>query len=228
MSCRSFALSAVAMLILFESGCRKGSVEQPEVAGADNEAKQAAVAAKGDCCSDGIAVIDLSVLANEIGATELINESIQKREQELIGKLKEFRVELEERVAEFQGKNPEDAEGDKGGLDQLLAENKARLAMQAQAAQSQLATHLATLQQKLFDDVRPVAWRIAQSRGLSVVMTTNQIYAALPERDITQAVVEEIRRINAENPEKSLTGSGKLEGASRFAEMPGGGSFLPR
>ncbi len=229
MFCRPLALGVVVMLALLDIGCRQGTVEQPDVAGTKNEGSSSSAAAKSDpCCADGIAVIDLGVLANEIGATELINESIQKREQELLGKLDEFRNELEDRVAGFKEKNPESEEGDGGDLDKLLADNKARLALQAQAAQSHLATHLATLQQKLFDDVRPVAWRIAKSRGLSVVMTTSQIYAALPERDITQAVVEEIRRINAANADKNSTDKGQTPSGTRFAEMPGGGSFLPR
>lgn len=176
--------------------------------------------------SDAIAVIDLNVVAEEIGARQKINESLKKRETELVGQISGLRDELDRRTVEVKAKLDGDMnQQSQGDLDKMLYENQAKVELQAQAAQAQLTTHHGLLKKKLLDQIRPVAYQVAKSHGLSIVMTTSQVYAASPERDITQEVIREILRIN--EAESTALTTVKDPGI-RVADMPGGGDFLPR
>ncbi len=175
---------------------------------------------------DAIAVIDLNVVAEEIGARYKINQSLKLRETELVNQLNGFRDELGRRVDEVRASYGEDLNDQNlSALDKTLAENQEKVTLQAQAAQTQLAAHHARLKMQLLNQVRPVAYKVAQARGLSIVMTTSQIYAVAPDRDITQEVIEAIKQLNDSNVSQLPAPS---DPGTRIAEMPGGGEFMPR
>ncbi len=204
---------------LFFSGCKQKTASTETPVDSGGTASTAGL-------SDAIAVIDLNLVAEEIGARQKINESLKKRELELVGQINGLRDELERRTVEIKAKLDGDMnEQSQGDLDKMLVENQAKVELQANAAQAQLTTHHGLLKQQLLNQVRPVAYQVARSHGLSIVMTTSQVYAASPERDITQEVVREIRRIN--EAESTILSSSKDPGI-RVADMPGGGDFLPR
>ncbi len=175
---------------------------------------------------DRVAVIDLNIVAEEIGARRKITESLKRRELELMGQLDGFRDELVRRADEVKASYGSDLNDQRQTeLDQLLSENDSKVALQAQAAQVQLASYHAQLKLKLLNEVRPVAWQVAESHDMSIVMTTSQVYAVSPERDITREVIEEIRKRNTTESTSLLA---PADGGIRVAEMPGGGEFLPR
>ncbi len=177
-------------------------------------------------CMDAIAVIDLNVVAEEIGARRKITESLKQREAELVHQLNGFRDELGRRVTEIKTQSDSDLnDQNQSDLDKTLAENEAKISLQAQAAQTQLAAHHARLKLQLLNQVRPVAFQVAQSRGLSIVMTTSQVYAVAPERDITQEVIQAIQQLNDSNLSQAPP---PRDPGIRLAEMPGGGEFMPR
>lgn len=205
--------------ILILSGCKQ------KVASPETPTDSAGTASTAELV-DAIAVIDLNLVAEEIGARQKINESLKKRETELVGQISMLRDELDRRTIEVKAKLDGDMnEQSQGDLDKLLFENQAKVDLQAQAAQAQLTTHHALLKKKLLDQIRPIAYNVAKSHGLSIVMTTSQVYAASPERDITREVVREILKIN--EAEAAVMPVVKDPGI-RVADMPGGGDFLPR
>jgi Skp family chaperone for outer membrane proteins len=220
---RTIGLLAVAVISSWLGGCR----QQTSSTASAPEGTAGSEAATACNCADAIAVIDLNIVAEEIGARQKISESLRQRETELVGQLNSFREELDRRVDEIRVKSGSDLnQAVQTDLEKLMTENQARISLQAQAAQAQLTTHHANLKQQLLNQVRPVAWQIAKSHGLSIVMTTGQVYAAAPERDITTEVVQEIRRLN--EAESTSVSPLLLDSGVRIAEMPGGGDFLPR
>lgn len=213
-----FAL--LCCLVAGPLGCRQ------KVASSNDKNDAAGSTQSTSSANDAIAVIDLNVVAEEIGARQKINDSLRVRETELSNQLSSFQEDLEGKLEAYRsGLSAESSEQDKAKLNEMLLQNRSLVAKQAQAAQAQLAGYHASLNQTLFDQVRPVAFQVARSRGLSIVMTTNQVYAASPERDITHQVVEEIQRLNS-------TGEAAVSAVveapeTRVAELPGGGQFMP-
>ena len=75
--------------------------------------------------------------------------------------------------------------------------------------------------------IRPVAYLAAQERGMEIVLTAAQVYAAGPNVDITQDVVKRIQTINRSTENGSS--AGLEESPVRLAELPaGGGDFQPQ
>ena len=152
-----------------------------------------------------IAVIDLNVVAQEIGAQDKIDRSVTDKKAELANRMADYETKLSGPPA-----------------DQEMA-----IKRQAQLAQTQLLAHHAQLKQQLLDQIRPVAYLAAQERGMEIVLTAAQVYAAGPNVDITQDVVKRIQTINRSTENGSS--AGLEESPVRLAELPaGGGDFQPQ
>lgn len=152
-----------------------------------------------------IAVIDLNVVAHEIGAQDKIDRSVMDKKAELANRMADYEIKLSGEPA-----------------DQEMA-----IKRQAQLAQTQLLAHRAQLKQQLLAQIRPVAYLAAQERGMEIVLTAAQVYAAGPNVDITQDVVKRIQTINRSTENGSS--AGLEESPVRLAELPaGGGDFQPQ
>ncbi len=152
-----------------------------------------------------IAVIDLNVVAHEIGAQDKIDRSVMDKKAELANRMADYEMKLSGEPA-----------------DQEMA-----IKRQAQLAQTQLLAHRAQLKQQLLAQIRPVAYLAAQERGMEIVLTAAQVYAAGPNVDITQDVVKRIQTINQSTENGSS--AGLEESPVRLAELPaGGGDFQPQ
>ena len=152
-----------------------------------------------------IAVIDLNVVAHEIGAQDKIDRSVMDKKAELANRMADYEIKLSGEPA-----------------DQEMA-----IKRQAQLAQTQLLAHRAQLKQQLLAQIRPVAYLAAQERGMEIVLTAAQVYAAGPNVDITQDVVKRIQTINRSTENGSS--AGLEESPVRLAELPGGGGdFQPQ
>ena len=205
-----FAWILCGLVVCF--GCHRTPVAEPE------ESQPAT--------ADMIAVIDLNLVAQEIGARAKIDMALEKREQELLSQFNGFKSELDRREINLRASFSQDLNDDEQNeLDQLRAENQSKLSFEAQAASTRLTAYHAQLKQKLLNDIRPVAWQVAQDQGMNVVLTVSQVYAAGPNVDITQAVIKRIQAINEANPEaKELT---PHEPVARVSQIGGGGEFVP-
>ncbi len=173
-----------------------------------------------------IAVIDLNLVAQEIGARAKIDMLLDKREQELMTQFNGLKAELDRREMNLRGSFNDDLNDDQQNeLDKLRAENLNKLNVQAQAASTRLAGFHAQLKQKLLNDIRPIAYQVASDQGMKIVLTAGQVYAAGPNVDITEAVIKQIQQINAANPESEDLAP--QEPVARVGHMPGGGEFVP-
>ena len=174
-----------------------------------------------DACQ--IAVIDINEVARQIGAMDKINASMGRMESELNGQLATYQETLDKRLEEEKQKFDTDLnERQQGELDALLASRQRSLQQQTQLAGSQLAAHHNQLKLKLLNEIRPIAFEVARKRGMNLVVTTQQVYAARPEADITAEVVERIKQVNAHSDSREQSAP-----ATRVAELPGGGAFKP-
>jgi Skp family chaperone for outer membrane proteins len=143
-----------------------------------------------------VAVIDLDEIARRLGSDKQIVSSISQRQtslsQQLVDLAKNYKQQIEE-----QQKKLSDA-GDKKG-DVTLAnwqqQANAKLNEVKQQAEVQLQQHRATLIAQFREEIKPAARRVAQSRGLSVIVTKNDsvLYDFAPATDITDAVVAELQ-----------------------------------
>ena len=173
--------------------------------------------------ADSIAVIDLNVVAQEIGAMGKINHSLKERENELVGKLNGLKNELGRQLDEIKSKYGSDLnQQQQSDLDRMLTDHQQTIGLQVQAAQTQLAAHHAQLKRKLLDQVRPVAYEVACEKGMNLVLTTSQIYAAGPNVDITQQVIKRIQNLNAKEQSSTSNSDRPIEHVAN-----GGGDFLP-
>ena len=175
--------------------------------------------------SDLIAVIDLNAVAREIGASTKIDLALKKHEEELVSQFNGLKAELGRRVGELQSANDDLNDQKQNQLDELTADNSAKLTMQAQAAQTQLSTHHSKLKQQLLNQIRPVAYEVAKERGMQLVLTVSQVYAAGPEVNITEEVIKRIKHINDSAQSKAVS---KQEVPRVAVKLPGGGEFMPR
>ena len=175
--------------------------------------------------NDLVAVIDLNLVAQEIGAQAKIDVSVNEREEAFSKQLNGLKEELGRRVEELQSTVATDSdEESKTKLQTLIRDNNNKLALQSQAFQTQLLGHRAQLQQKLLNDIRPVAYNIAQAKGMQIVLTVGQVYAAGPNVDITQDVIKRIKEIN----DSTATSQPTKGPVAHSAALPGGGEFVPR
>ncbi len=180
-------------LVILVAGCNA----KPEEAKMPDEVETSAQAL--------IAVIDLNVVAQEIGAQEKIDRSLTDKKAELANRVTDYETNFR---------------GESSGQEDAIKR-------QAQLAQTQLLAHHAQLKQQLLAQIRPVAYLAAQERGMEIVLTAAQVYAAGPNVDITQDVVKRIQRMNQlGDEEKSVD---LKESPVRVAELPsGGGDFQPQ
>ncbi len=170
-----------------------------------------------------VAVIDINEVARQIGAMDKIRFAMAEFELELQSQLNMIKDRLDEEVeSKKKAYNNDLNQQAAGELDSLLAKHQSSLEQQTFAANSQLAAHHNQLKLKLLNQVRPIAYQVANERGMSVVLTTAQIYAATPTADITNEVVQRIQQINAVTESSSDDDRPK-----RLANLPGGGDFKP-
>ncbi len=143
-----------------------------------------------------VAVIDLDEIARRLGSDKQIVTSISQRQNSLSQQLVDLAKSYSQQIEEQKKKLAES--GDKKG-DVTLAnwqqQANAKLNEVKQQAELQLQQHRATLVAQFREEIKPAARRVAQSRGLSVIVTKNDsvLYDFAPATDITDAVVAELQ-----------------------------------
>jgi Skp family chaperone for outer membrane proteins len=158
------------------AGCNRASVDGGRAAGA-------------------VAVIDLDAIAHRLGSDKQIADAIAKRQsslsQHLVEVAKSYSQQIEERKKSL-ATAPDESEVTLATWQQQASENLTKVKQQAQ---QDLQKHRAELVAQFRDGIRPVARRVAQSRGLSVIVTKNDsvLYDFAPSADITEAVLVELQ-----------------------------------
>jgi Skp family chaperone for outer membrane proteins len=142
-----------------------------------------------------VAVIDLDAIAQRLGSDKQIAESITKRQtslsQQLVDLAKSYNQQIED-----QKKKLAEAQAEQGEvtLANWQQQANANLNKVKQQAQIDLQKHKAALVAQFREEIKPAARRVAQARGMSVIVTKNDsvLYDFAPAADITDAVVSEL------------------------------------
>jgi Skp family chaperone for outer membrane proteins len=142
-----------------------------------------------------VAVIDLDAIAQRLGSDKQIAEAITKRQTSLSQQLVDLAKRYNEQIAEQKKKLAETApEQEQVTLANWQQQANANLSKVKQQAELDLQRHRAQLIAQFRDEIKPAARRVAQCRGLSVIVTKNDsvLYDFAPAADITDAVVADL------------------------------------
>jgi Skp family chaperone for outer membrane proteins len=184
---------------------------------------------KGDdrpaATAGAVAVIDLDEIAQRLGSDREIAESITKRQsalhQQLVDLAKSYNEQISAKKKELPVAAAEQSEVTVAAWQQQANANLNQVKRRAEA---DLKNHRTKLVQQFRDSIKPTARRVAQQRGLSVIVTKNDsvIYDFTAAADITDAVVDELLA-NASTPSKAAATAAPASApqqASRPAEAP--------
>ena len=171
------ALLATAWLGLGLTGCSR----QP------NAAEKPAIGA--------VAGIDRDAIAQRLGSDKQMVEAIAKRQSSLSHQLVELSKSYSQQIEE-QKKKLAEAQGEPANVNLASWQQQANanLSKVKHQAELDLQRHRAELIARFRDEIKPAARRVAQARGLSVIVTKNDsvLYDFSPAADITDAVVAEL------------------------------------
>jgi Skp family chaperone for outer membrane proteins len=142
-----------------------------------------------------VAVIDLDAIAQRLGSDKQIAEAINKRQSSLSQQLVDLAKSYNQQIAEQKKKLAEaPPEQEKVTLANWQQQANKNLNEVKQQAQLDLQKHKLQLIAQFREQIKPSARRVAQSRGLSVIVTRNDgvLYDFAPSADITDAVVADL------------------------------------
>jgi len=155
-----------------------------------------------------VAVIDLQEVADKLGRIDEIGEALKAEQADLRAGLgtaqtraqevfDEAKAEYDKKL-EALGEDVADDDPEKVKLDQQLGLTVRNLRGQLNQLQQRAQNELGQKQRKMLvrfrEQVRPHARRIAEERGLTVVIPKSEstLFAFVPEVDITDAVSDEM------------------------------------
>ena len=142
-----------------------------------------------------VAVIDLDAIAQRLGSDKAIVQSISEKQSSLSQQLVQLAKSYNEQIAERQKALPEPtAEETKLTLANWQQQANQSLNKVKQQAELDLQRHRANLIAQFREEIKPAARRVAQARGLSVIVTRNDsvLYDYSPAANITDAVIAEL------------------------------------
>lgn len=164
----------------------------------------AAVAASPGCnrqqgapqqTAGGVAVIDLDAIAQRLGSDKQIVAAIEQRQtslsQQFVELAKSYSAQITERKKTL---SEADAEQNKVTLATWQQQASANLTKVKQQAELDLQQHRVKLVEQFRAQVKPAARRVADARGLSVIVTkSDNVYDFSTSSDITEAVIAELQ-----------------------------------
>lgn len=189
---RLFAFTALVSTYVLSAGCNQMTL--PTTAGSKPTV--------------GIAVIDLDEVAKQLGSDQQIVTAIKKREEVLNGKLSEiakaYTDEFKKQKAVLDAQPAEENAVQLASYQKQVNQNFSTAKAQAQ---QNLSQHRQQLIEQFRDAVRPAARKVAQQRGLSVIVTKQEplLYDFTDEADITNEVIEVLRASAAKKASTDTT-----------------------
>jgi Skp family chaperone for outer membrane proteins len=166
-----------------------------------------------------VAVIDLDAIASRLGSDKQIVDSIAQRQtslsQQLVDLAKSYTQQIEEKKKTLAETPPEQADVTVASWQKQANANLNKVKQQAEA---DLKKHQATLVAQFREQIKPVARRVAQKRGLSVIVTKNDnvLYDVAPGADITDEVIADLI---AASPAASAAAAKPLQAAAVPTEV---------
>lgn len=142
-----------------------------------------------------VAVIDLDAVAERLGADKTIAKSITRRQSSHNVKLANFAESLKTQLSERQQALSDTAtRQEKVALATWQQQANNNLSQAKRQVETDLMKHRTELVSQFRADIKPIARKIAGSRGLSLIVTKNDsvVYDYTDSVDITGAVVQEL------------------------------------
>jgi Skp family chaperone for outer membrane proteins len=145
-----------------------------------------------------VAIIDLDEIARRLGSDRQISSLIAQRQNALTKQLvelaKKYNAQIDEQKAKLaatEGQQPESFDVTVASWHQQAS---ASLTQVKQRAEADLTSTRLQLVNQFRDRIKPAARRVAQDRGLSVIVTKNDsfVFDFVSTADITDAVVDEL------------------------------------
>jgi Skp family chaperone for outer membrane proteins len=142
-----------------------------------------------------VAVIDLDEIARRLGSDKQIASAINQRHsalnQQLVNLAKQYSAQIEAEKAKLAGA---DAQQSEVTVASWQKQANAKLNQVKQQAAADLENTRLALMNDFRDHIKPAARRVAQARGLSVIVTKNDsvIFDYVSAADITDGVVDEL------------------------------------
>jgi Skp family chaperone for outer membrane proteins len=175
MRARSWAALALATAAL--AGCNQSNGGRPAAS------------------AGAVAVIDLDEIARRLGSDKQMASAIAQREnalsQQLVELARSYSAQIQEQKAKLPGADDEQNQVTVASWEQQA---NAKLNTVKQQAAADLQNHRLRLIAQFRDQIKPAARRVAQARGLSVIVTKNDsvVFDYTSGADITDAVVDEL------------------------------------
>ncbi len=184
--------------------------------------------------ASSVAVLDLDKVAQRIGRLDEINMSIKEKQAELNDRLellrRSYQFELDDKKSEFGSQISEEQKQQLLVIQQRM---NAGVAQARQQAQQELQLHQNALKTQFHEQVRPIARRVAEDAGMSVIITNNFIFASTNTVDITDQVVEQMMQ-RLTSTIQPVTHTAELtpdqlngESADASAESSSGEDYVP-
>lgn len=152
-------------------------------------------AQKPPSTTGAVAVIDLDAIARRLGRDKQIADSINQRQSSLNQQLVELARSYTQQIEEKKKTLPE-TEADQGKVKVASWQQQANASLNQikQKAEVDLQSHRAQLISQFRDQIKPAARKVAQARGLSVIVTKNDgvVFDFAARSDITEDVVNEL------------------------------------
>lgn len=165
-----------------------------------------------------VAVIDLDAIAARLGSDRQIVDSIAKRQTSLSQQLVDLAKTYNEQIAEKKKNLGETtAEQAEVTVASWQKQANANLNKVKQQAEVDLKQHQSQLIAQFREQIKPVARRVAQKRGLTVIVTRNDnvLYDVSPGADITEEVIADLV---AASPAASAAAAKPLQAAAAPAD----------
>jgi Skp family chaperone for outer membrane proteins len=159
--------------------------------GADATSERAA-----DLPTGGVAVIDLDEVARRLGREGAIKQSLVAHETSLNQQLETLRVSYANQLQQRKEELPEQpARGDLAQVNAFEQQAVNRIQQARQHAQKDLLSQKRDLINAFREEVKPIASRVAATKGLNLVVSKNDtfLFAFDSAVDITQEVVAKMQ-----------------------------------
>ena len=154
-----------------------------------------------------VAVIDLDKVATAIGRDKVISDKVEQYARSEEERLRKLREELRDEFTTARdklGKSPSQEE--LATLNQQRTQSDNRLRQEITGAQQAAEKMRTELVMEFRVEVEPAARRIAQERGMDLVMIKQPIFLfADPDTDITDAVIDALQTSTASSPAATPT-----------------------
>jgi Skp family chaperone for outer membrane proteins len=143
----------------------------------------------------GVAVLDLDAVAVALGREKSINDQVQAYASEQETRLKSLQQSLQQQVTEAGGKLAADAsDQDKRKVAEMVGSARTQLAGELAKARREAVQLRRKLVHDLAVEVEPVARRVADARGMQIVMLKQpSLLVVGPGADITDAVIDDMQ-----------------------------------